>query len=263
MDYYGSPPAGGPGGQSRQPGPGAAPEASTGQNPPPGGRTPMPPNWGQPAGSGQSAPGWGQPPTGWGPPPTAAPPFATATRHGMPVWAKVLLFVGAAFLLLIVAAVAIPVFLHQRAKATAARTTVQMPATAAGLVRLTDATSLRYEQHLLQAPTPGRHVAAVYGTAAGERRALVLAGTAAMTQQDQAEFLAGAERGASKSLPVPFKDVAPGKLGGSMRCGDDPSLQLAICVFADGGAYGAVDLLGSERDSTRAVEIREQVEHRR
>jgi len=185
----------------------------------------------------------------------------------MPGWARALIALGAAMLLLtvigIVAAVAIPVFLNQRGKAAAAGTTVQMPGRAVGLVRLTDATSLRYEQQLLQVPTPGPHLAAVYGTATGQRRALVLAGKAAMSRQDQAAFLAGEERGVANTVPLRFHDVAPGKLGGSMRCGEAPERQLTICLFIDAGAYGTIDLLGSLRDTRTAVALREQVEHRR
>jgi len=85
--------------------------------------------------------------------------------------------------------------------------------------RLADAASLRDEQQLLQAPSPGHHLAAVYGTVTGQRRALVLAGEVTMSRQDQADFLASAEHGIPGSVPSGFQAVDPGELGGSMRCG--------------------------------------------
>ncbi len=85
--------------------------------------------------------------------------------------------------------------------------------------RLADAASLRDEQQLLQAPSPGHHLAAVYGTVTGQRRALVLAGKVTMSRQDQADFLASAEHRIAGSVPSGFQAVDPGELGGSMRCG--------------------------------------------
>jgi type II secretory pathway pseudopilin PulG len=165
----------------------------------------------------------------------------------------------------ILAAVAIPVILNQRAKSEAARITVAAPAKVAGWSRLTDAASLELEQQLISTPGPGTHVAGVYGTG-GLKRAFFTASHAQLSFADRRGFLAGAENGAARTpefTQVAFFDSDPGPLGGSMRCATLTANRVTVCLFADAGAYGTVTVFGPvDQGPISARTMREAVEHR-
>ncbi|MDP9182512.1 MAG: hypothetical protein M3P04_07025, partial [Actinomycetota bacterium] len=135
--------------------------------------------------------GWAPPPAPAGYPPYQVAPFVQAPPAGMPTALKVLLGLaiglGALVVIGILAAIAIPVFLDQRAKAEAAHTTVSVPGQVLGMPHLTDRISAEGERGMEGLPGPGDHVAGVYGT--GSVRVLVGVGQYHLTQRDQREFL--------------------------------------------------------------------------
>jgi type II secretory pathway pseudopilin PulG len=178
---------------------------------------------------------------------------------------KVLVIVGAALGVLVIvgilAAVAIPVFLNQRAKAQAAATTISLPAQMLGLTQLHDARSLQMEQQLRQ--QPGQPHVGVYGMQ-GSLRAAVTISKRAMSPADRRSFLAGAE---SEDVPnagsLSWSDVGPGRLGGVMQCATATKLPFSICVFADAGAFGTITLFGPYTGRADvALALRESIEHR-
>jgi hypothetical protein len=203
------------------------------------------------------------PPPGYQP---GAPAWPTPTVSTMSVGMKVLIaiasVIGGFILLGILAAIAIPVFLNQRAKAEAAATSVSIPTQVVGLARLTDARSLQVEQQLRQ--QPGQPAVGVYGVN-GSVRATVAVSRQAMSGADDAAFLQGAERGFQNQGvgQVFFTAVDAGRLRGLMRCATVVSPQFSVCVFADHGAFGSISLYGSLTGRTDvALSIREAVEHR-
>jgi hypothetical protein len=169
--------------------------------------------------------------------------------------------VGSFIVVGILAAIAIPVFLNQRAKSEAAATTVSIPEQAAGLTRLHDARALQLEQQLRNQPGPPE--VGVYGAGTSIRAAVAVT-RHSMTSRDVNEFLAGAEgsfhhQGLGQ---VAFSDVDPGRLGGTMRCSATAST-FSVCVFADHGAYGTVTLFGAMTGHNEVAKaVREAVEHR-
>jgi hypothetical protein len=161
----------------------------------------------------------------------------------------------------IVAAIAVPALLDQRAKAVAARTTVSVPEQLLGMPRLTDPVSAQGERGMEGLPGPGDHVAGVYGT--GAVRVLVGVGQYHLTQKDQREFLARA-RSEATGRDLHLTDVEAGALGGTMRCGAAAvAVQLTLCVFVDAGSYGIVVVSGPADDPTgTARAAREAFVHR-
>ena len=200
------------------------------------------------------------------PAPAAIPGWPPYTGSSMSGGLKVLIGLGIAvgsFVLVgILAAIAIPVFLNQRAKSVAAATTVSIPTQVVGLTRLSDARSLELEQQLKN--QPGQPEAGVYGVQ-GSVRAAVTVSRHAMSTVDINSFLSGAESNfQNKGLgAVSFADVNAGHLGGVMRCATVTLPHVTVCMFADHGAYGTVILYGpAAGQSGTARSVREAVEHR-
>jgi hypothetical protein len=196
--------------------------------------------------------------------PSAVPGWPPYTGRPMSGGVLAALIAGTALAAILVvgilAAVAIPTFLQQRAKAEAANTTVVMPEQVVGLTRLHDARSLQLEQQL-RAQT-GLASVAVYGES-GEISVAVAVDKHLMSDGDLRNFLAGVDQG-SQGRVVHVTDVSPGRLGGVMRCATSTTSQFSICMFADHGAYGSIVLSGKLIGRTdTAVAIREAVEHRR
>lgn len=230
-----------------------------------GSQRPAPPEpFGVPPYPPPAAPGWHHQPAapGWN------PQWAVTDGAGSGL-ARVLLWlavaVGAIVVLGVLAAVAIPVFLDQRATGEAGRTSVSAPATVAGWSRLTDPASLALEKQLVSVSTPGVHVAGVYGTD-GRPHAFFGASHAAMSFRDRRDFLAGAEAGAQRSPETAgavFSDSDPGRLGGTMRCATLVRTEATVCFFADAGAYGMVTVFAvGEQGQGHVRTLREAVERR-
>ena len=177
---------------------------------------------------------------------------------------------GTVFVMGILAAIAIPVFLHQRelgqagaaSSSSSHRTTVAMPATALGWVRSDTAESNQFAQQFLDAPFPGTKSVGIYTAPSGARRAAILVGQARLSAADQADYLRGSQDSEAKSGVTRFHAVAPGPLGGTMQCGVLASGGATICNFADGSVVGSITILGTTNGDAQAVQLREAVEHR-
>jgi hypothetical protein len=216
---------------------------------------PMPPvqqqpqPWGAPA---WGAPAWGAP--GWGP--VAPAPRSKATTF---------LIVAAAVLVTLVvmgilAAIAIPVFLNQRAKAAAAAVSVELPATFQGMPQVHDQLSAAVEDPFLNAPAPGRHVAATY--AQGSNRVTVAVGTYRLSPADQRNYLAGAEGAMLEAVPsLEFAPVATGRYRGTFECARlaGRTRDVTTCFWADAGSYGLIQVYG-QGGVPLAREVRAAVE---
>ncbi len=188
------------------------------------------------------------------------------TPTGMSVATKVLIGVaagGLAFVIVgIMAAVAIPVFLNQRAKAVAAAGTLSLPGSLGSRHQLTDpANEARMSQVAAQMPK-GTKVA-VYGATPTDPSLIVYIYQAHLSQVDQSSFLDGFE-GAANSDAAGIHAVDPGPLGGEARCQSSAKDELTACMFV--GPAGVVGVIvretgvGAEQD---ALSIRAQVEHRK
>jgi hypothetical protein len=170
--------------------------------------------------------------------------------------------------LLLVATIAVPVFLHERVIGQAL-TTVSMPQTVAGFGRLTDAKNRKLARDL-SASFPGFQgrptQAAVYGATPDRPRVAVAGGTHRSWQpKAQRDFIAGAEDSLrSDSVPVVgIQDIGPGPLGGIMRCGVVPVRRTIACLFADARAYGLIIILNQPSSyAVLARQVRADIEHR-
>lgn len=204
-------------------------------------------------------PGAPAPGSGWSQPWTAPPSSGMST--GIKVLIGAAIALGALVIVGILAAIAIPVFLNQRAKAEAAAVHVSMPESAAGLERLHGEVADRVEQELMQPGTPGTHYAAVYGTG-GRMVAAIGISTHVMRPGDRDAFLRGAKSGTSFGFVGSFARVDAGKLGGDFECASAGPTGV-ICLFTDPGAYGVVTV---NRDYSAGVtlarQLRESVERR-
>jgi hypothetical protein len=186
--------------------------------------------------------------------PYAAPPSSGPSG---PVIALIAV-VATVVVLGVLTAVAIPVFLQQRDLSR--RTTVSVPAEVAGLPRSTDAAGQTAEARLQALPGPGDHVAGAFGAAG--TRVVVGAARYHLSSKEQRDYLSSSVAEAT-AQGVHLASVAPGRLGGSMRCGTSSVAPMTICVFADGGSYGVVVVTGPTADPTgTARAAREAFVHR-
>ena len=223
------------------------------------------------------APAPGTPPAsaypGWAPPPGSVPapqpawgatPYTGATQQKSRNWPMIVLVVaGSLVALLVLLAVAIPVFLNQREAALASRTSVSVPSSVAGLPLATTPAAKQAEAGLVSMmPTSlGLTMAGLYTN--GMSSVVVLAGAHRMTRTMQAGFLAGVESDA-RADGARMHDVAPGPLGGTMRCYAQPKQELTECAFTDAGSYGVVAVVGLTVDhEVTARAAREAFVHRR
>ena len=185
--------------------------------------------------------------------PYAAPPSSGPSRLVVGLLAALASLV----VLGVLAAVAIPVFLSQRDLSR--RTTVSVPDQVAGLPLATDAVGVAATARMSALPGPGDHVAGAYGSA-GTR---VLVGVARyhLSGKDQDEYLSHAGTEAT-TQGVRLAAVAPGALGGRMRCGAAVAAPMTVCVFVDGGSYGIVVVTGTTDGTGTARAAREAFVHR-
>lgn len=202
----------------------------------------------------------------YGPPATMMhPPTVSSGRSGMTTATKVVIGVacGVAGLLVIgiLAAIVIPVFLNQRAKAQAAATTLSLPATIGSRTQLTDSSSTAFAANLAAALPSGSQVT-VYG-APGDPSLILYVYPKFLPGPAQSAFLAGIAQDA-QSEGLPMHQVDSGALGGQGRCGAvDQTTGGTHCVFVDAaGAVGVIVRGTGAAGELEAVAIREQVEHR-
>jgi hypothetical protein len=213
-------------------------------------------------------------------PPSAPPPYvhpyAAPARGGLPGWAIALICAGGSVVvLMIVAAVALPVFLHQGDVAVAKATTLSPAAQVGDLTQSTDPRVLQVTDQLtaawstcgcLQPPVgmsyqdPDRtHVLTVVGSK------FVRAAGDASRQRVQREFWRGAHSGSTAIGPDSDRD--PGRLGGTLRCAEvaGGGATGRVCLSVDAGAVVVVvDRVrtGEQLDPDLVLTARESMEHR-
>lgn len=207
----------------------------------------------------------GPSPQGW--PAQPLPPYGVSVgRPGMSTGAKVAIAlagaVGGLVVLGILAAIVIPIFAQQHAKAEAAHISVSLPEQVAGYQRMTGAADDALRQSLTGFPSEaGTPSSGVYGQG-GSPVVAVVVGKHVMSSFDQTAFLSGATKSAKASGAV-LVDHDPGPLGGRMRCGQVASPAETVCVFVDAGAFGRIEVAGSASSADQLVlTVRSQVEHR-
>ena len=230
----------------------------------PGGQVPPPP----PAPSPYAPSPYGpspHAPSPYGPSPYPLTPYGPPP-HGRSTGAKVAIgiaiAVGSFVVLGILAAIAIPVFLNQQAKAVAARTSVSLPDTVGGYAKLPAAAQQSIQSLITQIPAEGHAQAAVYGRGS-TATVVVIVGSHAMNASDQRGYLSAVNDSEGRNAGVVQTTVPAGPLGGTMQCGTSPEGQRTDCAFVDAGAFGAIDVLGTGPSAQRLVlSIRSQVEHR-
>jgi hypothetical protein len=188
-----------------------------------------PPGTVLPAPTGAVPLGWSQPGYGYGPPPP---------RSGLPLWLVALIATVMAVVILgILAAIAIPVFLNQRAKSQWQATRVVLPGSVAGLDRITGAQADALIKSMAEPPIEAKDVG-VYGTL-GPNVVLVMAikSTAAMTEAHQAlereAFFKGME-----STGYSLTKLNAGPLGGWFGCTPVVPAKptVTICMATDQGS---------------------------
>jgi hypothetical protein len=232
--------------------------------------------FGTPAAPVAGQPSYGQPPAGSVPAPYGQAPFGTVPqtpyagyapqRPGMSTGAKVAIALGSAVaglvILGILAAIAIPVFLNQRAKAAADGITISLPGQIAAYPRMTGAADAQVQSLVTGLPPEaGTAQGAAYGV--GQPSIIVIAGSHVMIEPDRTSFLNGVAKSEARAgvIQVP---VDPGPLGGQMRCGPAIDGSRTDCAFADAGAYGVIDVAVTGSDALPLVQqVRAAVETHR
>lgn len=122
-------------------------------------------------------------------------------------------------------------------------TQVVLPASIVGMTKRGGAVQAQVDKLLGQISTPAPAQGAAY-VATKSRVALVVAGTYAMSDQDQTEYLAGVTQSA-QSMGITLGRVDAGSLGGHMLCGAKPGSTQTLCAFTDVAAYGVVVVPGT------------------
>jgi hypothetical protein len=150
-----------------------------------------------------------------------------------------------------------------------ASVTLQTPATAAGLTRVSGAAATALKATADSTTLAGftAPVSAVYGTA-GKPVATVIAWTATTPPGPTAVSTAFAGVEAATGVTVSgVRPVAAGSLGGQMRCGTSTVSggPAAVCFWADDVSFGAVTVLrpaSAEAGARTATAVRQAVETR-
>jgi type II secretory pathway pseudopilin PulG len=222
-------------------------------------------------------------PSQFGPPP-AAPPFgappvgyypaAASSRGlgGLPAWAIVLIAVPVVLVLVgILAAIAIPVFLDQRAKALDAATTVVFPASIENLPRQTGIDAKNATDSVLNAlPRDFRDAQAGIYSDGSTHQIVVLSmrppkGSGRIPiDASVTDFWAGARHGTPTSVTMSEPvDRDAGRLGGRMSCATLTGASTGqICVAVDSIVLVAVFDLSPSQDRNLPLRVREAVVHR-
>jgi hypothetical protein len=232
----------------------------------------------------------GQQPLSYLPPPPPPPPpyggwpgtvlpgpgYPPASRTGLPGWAIALIVGGLGVLVvLILAAVAIPVFLHQRAQADLSATSVSLPPALAGMTEVDDpATKQQIADTVGSIDTcscTGPLLMTVYVDNIGTHRVVVAAGkfssaaSASVQQSFSANMWVGirdsaAEEGATVG---PVVEADAGRLGGTMSCAPITADATGrVCVSVDRTSFVMMMEFGPTIDPTLPVIVRESVVHR-
>jgi hypothetical protein len=194
--------------------------------------------------------------TPYGPPPPPGRSTGAKVAIGIAIAAGSLVVIG------ILAAIAIPVFLNQQAKAVAARTTVSLPDTVGGDPKLPESAQAGVRSLAARIPAEGHAQAAVYGRGSTVT-VVVIVGSHALNSTDQSGYLSAVKASEARSAGVVQARVAAGPLGGTLQCGTSPDGRRTDCAFVDAGAFGVIDVLGTGPGAQqRVLSIRSEIEHR-
>jgi hypothetical protein len=203
------------------------------------------------------------------------PGYPPAGRTGLPGWGIALIVGGVSVLvLLVLAAVAIPVFLHQRAQAELSATSIALPPAVAGLAEVDDpATQQQLADTARSLDTcdctePPRMT--LYQDDAGTHRVFVAVSkfTRGLNPSEQQSFSGGMWRGiraadAGGAMLGPQVDGDAGRLGGTMSCAPFTAGATGrVCVSVDRTSFVMMMEFGSATDPTLPVIVRESVVHR-
>jgi hypothetical protein len=170
--------------------------------------------------------------SGWGYPPGYRPP----SQRSLPGWVIALIVVGVLlFGLSIMSAVAIPVFLNQRAKAQWQATRVTIPQTFEGADRNTGAAAKQFASDFSTASGIGSDAVGVFGPV-NTQAVIIMAvkSGAPWSDAEQAAQRRGFVQGFTsqdQTLTTPVQ-VDPGRLGGWAGCGLTSS-GIHICFATD------------------------------
>lgn len=149
---------------------------------------------------------------------------------------------------------------HQRAGQIAS-THVVLPTTIVGMTKRGGPLQAQVDKLTRQINTPTPAQGAAY-VATKSRTALVLAGTYAMTDQDQKDYLAGVAESV-RSMGIALSPVDAGPLGGHMSCGSPAQGAQTVCAFTDVAAYGVLVVPGRGSDGLATAGVfRKAVERR-
>jgi hypothetical protein len=230
-----------------------------------------------------------QPPQHFPPPPPPPPPYGgwpgtvlpgpgypPASRTGLHGWGIALIVGGVGVLvLLVLAAVAIPVFLHQRAQAELSATSVSLPPAVAGMTEVDDpATQLQLADAVRSIDSCGCTeplLMTLYQDNIGTHRVLVATGkfSSAASASDQRSFSvnmwAGIRDGAEEEAATvgPAVETDAGRLGGTMTCAPITADATGrVCVSVDRTSFVMMMEFGPAIDPTLPVIVRESVVHR-
>jgi hypothetical protein len=131
---------------------------------------------------------------------------------------------------------------HRRAQIVQ-HTQVVLPASIVGMAKRGGTVQAQVDKLIGQINTPTPAQGAAY-VATKSRVALVLAGTYAMSDQDQHDYLAEVTETA-KTMGITLGGVDAGRLGGQMLCGSRPASTQTLCAFTDVAAYGVLVVPGT------------------
>jgi hypothetical protein len=196
---------------------------------------------------------------------TLAPGFVPNKPRGV---ARPVRVVGAGFLALALAALAVVGATfgwrayqeHRRAELIRA-TQIVLPASIVGMDKRGGAAQAQVDKLTAQISTPAPAQGAAY-VATKSRIAVVVAGTYAMSDRDQHDYIA-AVTDAARSMGITLSAVNPGHLGGHMLCGSPVKGTQTLCAFTDLAAYGVVVVPGVGVDGvSTAGAFRTAVERR-
>jgi hypothetical protein len=237
---------------------------------------PHPSQFGNPFGSssaptygGQYTPQFGSPsgqPFSATAPPYAVPYPSPPQRKGLPGWAIALISgVGGLFVLGVLAAIVIPVFLNARAAGILHATTLAEPDQIAGLPKLDDATAQQQVAAAARAvsanPDLQQTVVGIYGDRASRTMLMVIAAKArdGMTPEEQsrarAGFITGFQGAAGSSVQLTKHD--PGRLGGYFACAS-PSGPATVCLATDSATLVAAVVVAPDGATDDAVSLSRQ-----
>ncbi len=158
-------------------------------------------------------------------------------RSGLPGWAIALIAGAVGFVVLaILAAIAIPVFLSQRAKAEWQSTTVSLPPTLAGLNRNTSSAAGTLADGFAGNGVPAGSVG-IYGEL-GANAVIVIAVKTPRSENpaEQQATQSGFERSFAGRGDGTFsltQGADPGKLGGRLGCGTLQTVQVCVATNAN------------------------------